>query len=111
MMAAARQGHALRGERRDNEPATEPTGLPNCGPSFRHPPGDHAARLSEAAGVKGTCIGGADVSPKLANFIVNTGNASARDIALLIDGAQSAVERHSGIRLIPEVRRVGELSS
>jgi UDP-N-acetylmuramate dehydrogenase len=111
MMAVARQGHALRGEHRFNEPATQPSGLPSCGSAFRHPPSDHAARLSEGAGVKGTRIGGAEVSPKHANFIVNTGNASARDIALLIDGAQSAVERHSGIRLIPEVRRVGELSS
>ena len=111
MMAAARQGHALSGERRFNEPATQPSCLPSCASVFRSPPRDHAALLFDVAGLKGTRIGGAEVSPKHANFIVNTGNASARDIALLIDRAQSAVERHSGIRLIPEVRRVGELSS
>lgn len=90
--------------------ATQPTGLPSCGSVFRNPPGDHAARLIEAAGLKGARIGGAEVSPKHANFIINTGNASARDIALLIDRVQAEVARISGVRLIPEVRRVGELT-
>jgi len=94
----------------DRRAATQPTGLPSCGSVFRNPPGDHAARLIEAAGLKGVCIGGAEVSPKHANFIINTGAASARDIASLIDRVQAEVERASGIRLIPEVRRVGELS-
>jgi len=94
----------------DRRAATQPTGLPSCGSVFRNPPGDHAARLIEAAGLKGLRIGGAEVSPKHANFIINTGTASARDIAALIDRVQAEVERTSGIRLIPEVRRVGELS-
>jgi len=94
----------------DRRAATQPIGLPSCGSVFRNPPGDHAARLIEAAGLKGTRIGGAEVSPKHANFIINTGAASARDIGLLIDHVQAEVERTSGIRLIPEVRRVGELS-
>ena len=94
----------------DRRAATQPTGLPSCGSVFRNPPGDHAARLIEAAGLKGLRIGGAEVSPKHANFIINTGTASARDIASLIDRVQAEVERASGIRLIPEVRRVGELS-
>lgn len=68
------------------------------------------ARLIEAAGLKGSRIGGAEVSPKHANFIIKTGTASAREIALLIDRVQAEVERGSGIRLIPEVHRVGELS-
>lgn len=94
----------------DRRAATQPTGLPSCGSVFRNPPGDHAARLIEAAGLKGVRIGGAEVSPKHANFIINTGTASARDIASLIDRVQAEVERASGIRLIPEVRWVGELS-
>ena len=86
---------------------TQPIGLPSCGSVFRNPTGDHAARLIEAAGLKGVRIGGAQVSEKHANFIINTGDASAADIAALIDRVQSEVERHSGIRLVPEVRRVG----
>jgi UDP-N-acetylmuramate dehydrogenase len=87
--------------------ATQPTGLPSCGSVFRNPPGDHAARLIEAAGLKGRRIGGAEVSHKHANFIINLGDATATDIARLIDLVQSEVERTSGIRLTPEVRRVG----
>lgn len=87
---------------------TQPIGLPSCGSVFRNPPGDHAARLIEAAGLKGLREGGAQVSEKHANFIVNTGNTSALDIATLIERVQAEVERTSGIRLIPEVRRVGE---
>jgi len=92
----------------DRRAATQPTGLPSCGSVFRNPPGDHAARLIEAAGLKGRRIGGAEVSPKHANFIINLGDASARDIARLIDLVRDEVERTSGIRLIPEVRRVGD---
>lgn len=88
--------------------ATQPTGLPSCGSVFRNPPGDHAARLIEACGLKGLRIGGAEVSPKHANFIINTGNAKARDIARLIDHVRAQVERRHGVRLIPEVRRVGD---
>ena len=94
----------------DRRAATQPTGAPSCGSVFRNPPGDHAARLIEAAGLKGVRLGGAEVSPKHANFIINTGTASARDIASLIDRVQAEVERTSGVRLIPEVRRVGEFS-
>lgn len=94
----------------DRRAATQPTGLPSCGSVFRNPPGDHAARLIEAAGLKGRRIGGAEVSPKHANFIINLGDASAADIARLIALVQAEVERTSGIRLIPEVRRVGDLN-
>jgi UDP-N-acetylmuramate dehydrogenase len=85
----------------------QPIGLPSCGSVFRNPPGDHAARLIEAAGLKGTREGGAQVSEKHANFIINAGGASARDIARLIERVQREVERDSGVKLIPEVRRVG----
>jgi UDP-N-acetylmuramate dehydrogenase len=86
--------------------SSQPIGLPTCGSVFRNPPGDHAARLIESAGLKGAREGGAQVSEKHANFIVNTGDASARDIARLIERVQSEVERTSGVRLIPEVHRV-----
>lgn len=85
----------------------QPIGLPSCGSVFRNPPGDHAARLIEAAGLKGLREGGAQVSEKHANFIVNTGAANARDIARLIERVQSEVERTSGVRLKSEVHRVG----
>ncbi|EGV32060.1 UDP-N-acetylenolpyruvoylglucosamine reductase [Thiorhodococcus drewsii AZ1] len=86
--------------------ATQPTGLPSCGSVFRNPPGDHAARLIESHGLKGYRIGGAQVSDKHANFIINTGGATSSDIACLIAHVQDAVESRTGIRLVPEVRRV-----
>ena len=88
--------------------AGQPIGRPSCGSVFRNPEGDHAARLIEAAGLKGRCIGGACVSEKHANFIINTGNACATDIEQLIELVQSEVEAFSNIRLQTEVRIVGE---
>lgn len=88
--------------------ATQPTNQPSCGSVFRNPPGDHAARLIEACGLKGERIGDACVSEKHANFIVNLGNARARDIEALIVRVQERVRRLHGIELIPEVRIVGE---
>jgi len=89
--------------------ATQPLGTPNAGSVFRNPPGDHAARLIEAAGLKGHTIGGASVSQKHANFIVNQdGYAAASDIEALIAYVQSAVKLRFGVELIPEVRIVGE---
>ncbi len=87
--------------------ASQPTGLPSAGSTFRNPPGDHAARLIEAAGLKGYRIGGAEVSPKHANFIINTGQASAADIEALIDAVRARVEERFGVRLQPEVHIVG----
>jgi UDP-N-acetylmuramate dehydrogenase len=75
---------------------------------FRNPPGDHAARLIESAGLKGRAIGGACVSEKHANFIINTGTATAADLESLIGLVQETVERQHGIRLETEVRIVGE---
>jgi UDP-N-acetylmuramate dehydrogenase len=88
--------------------ASQPLGEPNAGSVFRNPPGDHAARLIEACGLKGKAVGGAAISAKHANFIVNTGNASAADIEALIALAQRAVEQRFGIRLEPEVRMIGD---
>lgn len=90
----------------DQRAATQPVGQPSCGSVFRNPPGDHAARLIDSLGLKGTRIGGAEVSEKHANFIINRGGATATDIARLIEQIQQTVERHTGIRLMPEVRRV-----
>jgi len=88
--------------------ATQPTQLPNAGSVFKNPPGDHAARLVEAAGLKGHCIGAACISELHANFIVNTGNATAADIERLIEHVRTVVERRFGIRLETEVRVIGE---
>ena len=88
--------------------ATQPTGQPSCGSVFRNPPGDYAGRLIEAAGLKGKAIGGAMVSEKHANFIVNTGAATAADIEALIDIVRETVEQTHGIRLELEVHIVGE---
>jgi len=88
--------------------ATQPLNLPNAGSVFRNPPGDHAARLIEQCGLKGKRIGGAQVSGKHANFIVNTGAATAEDIENLILEVQTAVEKQTGIRLHAEVRIIGE---
>ncbi len=86
---------------------TQPLGLPSCGSVFRNPPGDFAARLIEASGLKGCRIGEAEVSEKHANFIINRGEASAADIENLIRHVQQTVADQSGIELIPEVRIVG----
>ncbi len=92
-------------ERRKN---TQPLGLPSCGSVFRNPPGDYSARLIEAAGLKGHRIGGAEVSEKHANFIINRDNATAADIEQLIDLVRRTVFEKHGIELVHEVRIVGE---
>jgi UDP-N-acetylmuramate dehydrogenase len=88
--------------------AKQPIGEASCGSVFTNPPGGHAADLIERAGLKGHRIGGAQVSPKHANFIVNTGAARAADIEALIAHVRATVERVHGVRLVPEVRVVGE---
>jgi UDP-N-acetylmuramate dehydrogenase len=89
--------------------ATQPLSLPNAGSVFRNPPGDHAARLIEACGLKGLARGGARVSEKHANFIVNPqGAASAADIEGLIGLVQQKVLDMQGVKLVPEVRIVGQ---
>jgi UDP-N-acetylenolpyruvoylglucosamine reductase len=89
--------------------ATQPLSVANAGSVFRNPPGDHAARLIEACGLMGFAIGGARVSDKHANFIVNPGrDARAADIEALIGHVRDAVRTRTGIDLEPEVRIVGE---
>ncbi|MCC7122766.1 MAG: UDP-N-acetylmuramate dehydrogenase [Gammaproteobacteria bacterium] len=87
---------------------TQPLGLPSGGSTFKNPPGDFAGRLIEAVGLKGARRGGAGVSTKHANFIINDGTASAADIEALIDEIRARVLATAGIRLEHEVRIVGE---
>ena len=90
---------------------TQPLGLPSCGSVFRNPQGDFAARLIETAGLKGDRIGGAEVSTKHANFIINRNHASARDIEALISHVQSTVSDVHGVELVHEVHIIGEAAS
>ena len=88
---------------------TQPLDQPNAGSVFRNPPHDHAARLIEACGLKGHAIGGARVSEKHANFIVNPrGGARAADIEALITFVRDTVRAKTGVDLQPEVRIIGE---
>ena len=87
--------------------ASQPIGEWSCGSVFTNPPGDHAARLIEASGLKGFRIGDASVSAKHSNFIINHGAARAADVESLIGHVQATVARLHGITLNPEVRIVG----
>lgn len=88
--------------------AAQPTKLPSCGSVFRNPVGDFAARLIESIGLKGACIGGACVSEKHANFIVNSDQATAQNIEELIAQVAQRVATECGVTLIREVHIVGE---
>jgi UDP-N-acetylmuramate dehydrogenase len=92
----------------DKRKQTQPIGEWSCGSVFTNPPGDHAARLIDSAGLKGFRIGDASVSLKHANFIINHGAARAADIEALIQHVQRMVEQAHGIALHTEVRIVGE---
>ncbi len=88
--------------------ATQPTQQPNAGSVFRNPEGDYAARLIESCGLKNFCVGGACVSEKHANFIINTGTATAKDIETLINTVHEKVLQQHNVDLIREVQIVGE---
>lgn len=88
--------------------ASQPLNMPSAGSTFRNPEGDFAARLIEASGLKGTTIGGAQVSEKHANFIVNLGEATAADIEMLIAQVKATVLEKQGVALIQEVKMIGE---
>ncbi len=104
---AKQQIRKLLAQRGESQPVQQNS----CGSVFRNPPGDHAARLIEATGLKGKTLGGAQVSRKHANFIINTGTATAADIETLLNQVQGCVEQAHGVRLEPEVRIVGEHSA
>ncbi len=101
---AVRRIKEIANERIAKQPLTQP----NTGSIFRNPPGDHAGRLIDAAGLKGATEGGAMVSTKHANFIVNIGDASAEDVRTLMRRCQAEVKSRFGVDLVPEVELVGE---
>ncbi|MCL4500117.1 MAG: UDP-N-acetylmuramate dehydrogenase [Chloroflexi bacterium] len=89
---------------------TQPLHHPSAGSTFKNPPGDSAGRLIEEAGCKGLSIGGAKVSEQHANFIINTGGATALDIYALMLKVRRRVEEASGVLLEPEIRLLGAFS-
>lgn len=93
---------------KDRRRKTQPLQQPCAGSVFRNPPGDHSARLIEAAGLKGLRVGGAEVSTLHANFIVNTGQATAEDVLALMEQIKGTVAAKFGVNLVPEVFFVGE---
>jgi UDP-N-acetylmuramate dehydrogenase len=94
---------AITEKRRRNQPPGA-----SMGSMFRNPPGDYAGRLIEAAGLKGTCVGGAEISSRHANFFINRGNATAADLEALIMMAQKAVADKFGVKLELEIVLVGD---
>ncbi len=106
--ADASAGRAAIRELLERRKRTQPITAWSCGSVFRNPPGDHAARLIQAAGLKGFTIGGASVSEKHANFILNEGEATAQDIEQLIVHVRNVVRARFDVDLIPEVRIVGD---
>lgn len=93
---------------KDRRLRTQPLQLPCAGSVFRNPEGHHAAKLIESAGLKGTRIGGAEISAQHANFIINTGQATAEDVLALIQIIQTTIRQTYGVELVPEVKLVGE---
>ena len=93
---------------KDRRRRTQPLQMPCAGSVFRNPTGDYAARLIEAAGLKGCRVGGAEISLQHANFIVNTGQATAEDVLTLMHEIQKRIDSENGISLVPEVFIVGE---
>lgn len=92
----------------DKRNASQPVGNQSCGSVFRNPHNEYAARLIDKCNLKGITIGGAQVSTKHANFIINLGNASAKDIEDLIIKVRETIENECGVSLVPEVRIIGE---
>jgi UDP-N-acetylmuramate dehydrogenase len=95
---------AIQAERR----ATQPYDQRSLGSMFTNPPGDHAGRLIDAAGLKGARVGGAEVSIRHANFVINAGGATAADVLALCDLIQRTVAEQFGVHLVPEIAILGE---
>lgn len=102
--AAKERRKVLLAKRKDSQPLDRP----NAGSIFKNPPGDYAGRLIEASGLKGTRVGNAVVSEKHANFLVNDGEATARDMMGLIELVRSRVRADHGVELELEVKLLGE---
>lgn len=90
---------------------SQPLGPPSSGCIFRNPDGDYAGRLIEASGTKGLRVGGAVVSDRHANYILNTGGATARDVLTLISQVQASVHSHAGTDLATEIKMLGEFEA
>jgi UDP-N-acetylmuramate dehydrogenase len=103
--AAIREAMAAAKRKRDKK---QPLGFPNAGSVFKNPPGEFAGKLIEAVGLKGRRVGGAMVSEQHANFIVNVGDATAADVKALMDEVTETVWRARAIRLVPEIKLVGD---
>lgn len=99
---------AVLAANKDRRRQTQPLQMPCAGSVFRNPPGDHAGRLIESAGLKGFQIGGAQISEIHANFIVNRGGATASDVLTLMDHVRRTIMEKFGVDLHPEVLVVGE---
>jgi UDP-N-acetylmuramate dehydrogenase len=99
-----REVRSLRERRKEREP----TKVSNSGSTFKNPPGDFAGRLIEACGLKGRRVGGAECSPTHANWLVNTGDASAQDLLALIDTVRALVAKEHGVTLELELKVIGE---
>ena len=93
---------------RAHRKTTQPTAIPNAGSIFKNPEGDYAGRLIEACDLKGMRLGGAEVSPLHANFIVNVDGATANDVVRLADQVCDVVLKQHGVALQWEVKRIGE---
>jgi UDP-N-acetylmuramate dehydrogenase len=100
--------HGRIAEAKRRRGAHQPLGLPNAGSIFKNPPGAYAGRLIESAGMKGRRVGGAMVSEQHANFIVNVGAATAAEVKQLMDEIADGVWKQSEIRLVPEIKLLGE---
>jgi UDP-N-acetylmuramate dehydrogenase len=105
-VAAARRIEEINARRR----ATLPSNIPNAGSTFKNPPGDYAGRLIEACGLKGTQHGGAEISSKHANVLVNRGGAAAADVVALMRLARAEVATRFGVVLEPELMLLGDLA-
>jgi UDP-N-acetylmuramate dehydrogenase len=97
-----RIAYRMRGYR-DLRVRTQPAGERNAGCMFKNPPGDHAGRLIDACGLKGLTVGRAQVSPIHANFFINQGGATFKDVRSLMDAVREAVLKATGRTLEPEV--------
>jgi len=97
-------------EHLDHRASTQPLDQPSCGSTFRNPPGDHAGRLIEAAGLKGYRVGDVQVSEKHANFVVNLGDATASDVRRVVEHMQATVKERFGVELQREVHLAGDWS-
>jgi UDP-N-acetylmuramate dehydrogenase len=105
-----RQAHNKIHELINKRNASQPVGSQSCGSVFRNPDSDHAARLIELCDLKGVTVGGAQVSTKHANFIINSGNATAKDIEELILKVCVTIEKECSVTLVPEVKIIGEVA-